>query len=126
MRVYWPVSRDQLLQLQQGQPLVVKSAVGVCVTEELAATLETQEQEELDLIAALAASDISEVPSAIGVVELDAEIVDAELGEVKFDATINLEEIACFLIADVESQELSWFGIQEIDSLLQSLTSKGN
>ena len=126
MRVYWPVSRDQLLQLQERQPLHVQSAVGVCVTEELAATLETQEQEELDLIAALAASDIAEVPSAVGVIELEAQIIDAELGEVQFDATIDLEDIACFLIADVESQELSWFGIQEIDSLLQSLTSKGN
>lgn len=126
MRVYWPVSRDQLLKLQDRQPLVVKSVVGVSVTDELAATLETQEQEELDLIAALAASDIAEVPSAVGVIELDATVIDSELGEVQFDATINLEDIACFLIADVESQELSWFGIQEIDSLLQSLTSKGN
>ena len=125
MRVYWPVSRDQLIELNSRNSLELQSAEGVTVTDELAETLETQEQEELDLIAALAASDIADGQCAVGVIELEAEIVDAELGEVRFGATVNLEDIACFLIADVESQELSWFGIQEIDSLLQSLTSKG-
>jgi hypothetical protein len=125
MRVYWPVSRDQLIELNSRNPLELQATEGVTVTDELADTLETQEQEELDLIAALAASDIAEGQCAVGVIELEAEIVDAELGEVRFSATVNLEDIACFLIADVESQELSWFGIQEIDSLLQSLTSKG-
>jgi hypothetical protein len=126
MRVYWPVSRDQLVLLNSRTPLSLQNAEGVAVTPELAAVLETEEQEELDLIAALAASDIADGKCAVAVFEADAEIVDADLGEVSFSATIDLEDIACFLIADVDSQELSWFGIQEIDSLLQSLTSKGH
>ena len=92
MRVYWPVSRDQLVLLNSRSPLSLLNAEGVTVTPELAETLETQEQEELDLIAALAASDIADGKCAVAVFEVEAEIVDAELGEVSFSADIDLDQ----------------------------------
>ena len=38
---------------------------------------------------------------------------------------VPLSDIACLLIADVEAQELSWFGVQEIAELTAALGMKG-
>ena len=125
MRVYWPISLTDLKSLESGASLDVAGRTGVAATEGFAATLETADQDELDLMAALAASDIADGLHPVAVTESTASVVDDELGEVQLSGTVALADIECLMIADVDSQELSWFGIQEIAELEAALSAKG-
>jgi hypothetical protein len=125
MRVYWPISIETCKALENGDSVSVDGIAAVSATEGFAHTLETSDQDELDLMAALAASDLGSSQHAVAVGDLDAQVVDNELGEVVLKGTISYSDIACLLIADVEAQELSWFGIQEIEDLAAALQAKG-
>ena len=127
MRVYLPIEVTELAALATGSPLPSPNRVGVVATAEFAATLETSDAYELDLLAALAASDLSKSSNVVTVLETEAfEVIDAELGEVRLiQPQLPLADFACLLIADVEAQELSWFGVQEIAELTAALARKG-
>ncbi|MEY4323616.1 MAG: hypothetical protein RL410_1397 [Actinomycetota bacterium] len=125
MRTYWPISLEDLNLADAGHALDLSNRRAVAATAGFAATLETTDQDELDLMAALAASDIAEGKHAVVVTENDATVIDDELGEVQLTGTAQLGDIDCILIADVESQELSWFGIQELTELAAALAAKG-
>jgi hypothetical protein len=125
MRVYWPISLTDLKSLESGASLDIAGRTGVAATEGFAATLETADQDELDLMAALAASDIADGLHPVAVTESTASVVDDELGEVQLSGTVALADIECLMIADVDSQELSWFGIQEIAELEAAQSAKG-
>lgn len=125
MRVYWPISLADLKALNSEKTLELTGRHGVCATEGFAATLETSDQDELDLMAALAASDLAEGAHPVAVTETEVTVIDNELGEVELKGTVALSDIECLMIADVDSQELSWFGIQEIAELEVALAAKG-
>ena len=125
MRVYWSISIETCKSLESGSRISVEGTQAISATQGFANTLETSDQDELDLMAALAASDLGLPGHAVAVGDLEAEVVDDELGEVVLKGDIALSDIACLLIADVEAQELSWFGIQEIDDLAAALQAKG-
>lgn len=122
MRIYFPLSKQDVLELQNQGNLQAKTRLGIAITDGFKKTLETEDADELELIAALAASDLSESSAVVSVVDLTARVVDEDLGEVEFDGEIKLIECECLMIADVESQELSWFGIQEIDQVISAIS----
>ncbi len=121
MRIYFPLTKADVLELQKSGLLQSKVRVGIAATEGFKRTLETEDADELELIAALAASDLSESSAVITVIDTNAKIIDDELGEVEFEGAIRLIDCECLMIADVESQELSWFGIQEIDQVVSAI-----
>lgn len=120
MRVYLPLLASDLEALGAGRSLSLDARSAVATTPEFAVTVESDEPDELDLIAALAASDLSS-GGAVAVLECDALVVDAELGEVSVSGDFSLFDFECLLTADVESQEVSWFGVQELTELRQAL-----
>ncbi len=122
MRIYFPLTKAEVLELQKSGVLASQLRLGIVATEGFKKTLETEDADELELIAALAASDLSESSAVVTVVDADATIVDDELGEVEFNGEIRLIDCECLMIADVESQELSWFGIQEIDQVVNAIS----
>lgn len=127
MRAYLPIEATDLVLLAAGGRLVVAGRPAVVATAEFAATLDTDDQDELDLLAALAASDLSATSDVVAVLETDGfELVDSELGEVRLTLPeAAAGDLACLLIADVESQELSWFGVQELAELQAAIAKKG-
>lgn len=123
MRVYWAMTSAEIEQLLAATPLEVSQRVGTAVTQGFIETVETTEQEELDLLAAFSAIDSHPDSLVVGVLEVEAEITDDQFGDVAFSGSFVLEDFDCLLLADVDSQELSWFGIQEADALQGALAN---
>lgn len=121
MRIYFPLTKTEIIELSEKGELEATSRIGITVTDGLKSTLKTDDADELELIAALAASDLSDSSAVVSVIDLTATVVDDELGEVEFNSEIKLIDCECLMIADVESQELSWFGIQEIDQVISAI-----
>ncbi|MCX6403682.1 MAG: hypothetical protein NT032_07255 [Actinobacteria bacterium] len=121
MRIYFPLTKAEVLELQKSGTLAAKIRIGIAATEGFKKTVETDDEDELELIASLSAGDLSESAVVITVVDATAVVVEDEMGEVEFDGEIRLIECECLMLADVESQELSWFGIQEIDQVVSAL-----
>lgn len=124
VRVYLPITHEELAVLNSGQSLPARPRTGVTATAELAEALSVTEPDELALIAAFAASDLSDESNVVAVIEAEVEVVDAELGEIRFDAELALPEVECLMLADVDTEELSWFGIQETDDLIKTISKK--
>ncbi len=124
MRVYWALTEEQLSSLAHGNDLTVDRQSAISVTEGFAQTVESSDQDELDLLAALSALDVNDNCGVIAALDAEGEIVDDALGEVAFSAVVTLNDLGCFLIADIDSDELSWFGIQEIDEVLTTVRKK--
>ena len=121
MRIYLPLSKSDVLEFQKTGLLKAQTRIGIAATEGFKRTLETEDADELELIAALAASDLSDSSAVVTVVDTGGKIIDDELGEVEFEGEMRLIDCECLMIADVESQELSWFGIQEIDQVISAI-----
>jgi hypothetical protein len=121
MRIYFPVSLDELRSMDSGATINYNQKIGISPTPELATVLESTDIDELTLIAALSAADIATQPSAVAVIEHDAQVLDAEIGEVEFSAVLGLADLECLLMADLKVDEISWYGIQEVDQVLNAL-----
>lgn len=121
MRIYFPISLDELRAMDSGDAINYSQKIGISPTPELATVLESTDVDELTLIAALSAADIATAPSAVAVIEHEAEVLDAEIGEVEFSAVLGLADLECLLIADLKVDEISWYGIQELDQVLKAL-----
>lgn len=117
MRAYLPLSEDDIDLLSRGDSLAVEGRLAVSPTPGLAVSMETTDEEELDLIAALSAVDLAESTSAVAVLEAEGVVVDDAIGEVALTGSVPLSDVQCLLVGDLESQEVSWFGIQELDHL---------
>ncbi len=122
MRIYFPLTKSEVLELQKSGTLAAKIRIGIAATEGFKKTVETDDEDELELIASLSAGDLSESAVVITVIDATAVVVDDEMGEVEFDGEIRLIDCECLMIADVDSQELSWFGIQEIDQVVSAIS----
>lgn len=121
MRIYFPLIKSEVLELQKSGILPTQVRLGIAATDGFKRTLETDDADELELIAALAASDLSESSAVVTVVDVEGKVIDDALGEIEFEGEIRLIDCECLMIADVESQELSWFGIQEIDQVVSAI-----
>lgn len=121
MRIYFPLLITEIEALADSQVLNFERALAVSPTPELAALLEISDTDELTLIAALTAADLALSPSAIAVVEAEAEVGDAELGEVFFSGDVRLSDLECLLVPDLENDDISWFGIQETTDVIEAL-----
>ncbi|MFM1787382.1 MAG: hypothetical protein RL228_1332 [Actinomycetota bacterium] len=121
MRIYFPLIKPEVLELQKSGILPTQVRLGIAATDGFKRTLETDDADELELIAALAASDLSESSAVVTVVDIEGKVIDDDLGEIEFEGEIRLIDCECLMIADVESQELSWFGIQEIDQVVSAI-----
>ena len=124
MRVYWSLTREQLLALAGGVDLVLTGQPATAVTAGLADTVSTQDDDELDLLAALSSLDVNDNCGVIAALDVEAEVTDDALGEVIFSADVAVSDIGCFMIADIDAQELSWYGIQEIDEVVTMVGMK--
>ena len=122
MRIYFPLSKSEVLELQKSGFLAEQKRTGISITEGFKKTVDSDDSDELELIAALAATDLSDSSVVVTVVDLDAKVIDDELGEVETSSQIKLIECECLMVADVESQEFSWFGIQEIDEVVKAIS----
>lgn len=122
MRIYFPLTKSDVLELQKSGVLAAQIRLGIAATDGFKRTLETEDADELELIAALAASDLSESSAVVTVVDTNGKVLDDDLGEIEFEGEIRLIDCECLMIADVESQELSWFGIQEIDQVVSAIS----
>ena len=122
MRIYFPLTKSDVLELQKSGLLEAQIRLGIAATDGFKRTLETDDADELELIAALAASDLSESSAVVTVVDISGKVIDDDLGEIEFEGEIRLIDCECLMIADVESQELSWFGIQEIDQVVSAIS----
>jgi hypothetical protein len=121
VRIYFPLIKPEVLELQKSGILPTQVRLGIAATDGFKRTLETDDADELELIAALAASDLSESSAVVTVVDIEGKVIDDDLGEIEFEGEIRLIDCECLMIADVESQELSWFGIQEIDQVVSAI-----
>ncbi len=121
MRIYFPLIKSEVLELQKSGILPTQVRLGIAATDGFKRTLETDDADELELIAALAASDLSESAAVVTVVDIEGKVIDDALWEIEFEGEIRLIDCECLMIADVESQELSWFGIQEIDQVVSAI-----
>jgi hypothetical protein len=121
VRIYFPLTKAEVFELQKSGTLEAQIRVGITITDGFKATLQTDDADELELIAALAASDLSESSAVVTVVDAEVKVIDDELGEFEFNGEIRLIDCECLMIADIESQELSWFGIQEIDDVIKAI-----
>jgi len=121
MRIYWGLTTPDLASLTRGEALVVAAQRASSPTAGFAATVETDDADELAVLAALAVADSADDIAVIGVLDTEGVVVDDEIGEVEFAGSFKLEDFACLLIADVENEELQWFGIQEMPELLETL-----
>lgn len=121
MRIYFPLSKSDVLELHKSGILTSSARIGITITDGFKRTLQTDDADELELIAALSASDLSDSAAIVTVIDAEAKVTDAELGEVEYDGEIRLIDCECLMIADVDSQELSWFGIQEIDQVVSAI-----
>ena len=121
MRIYFPLTKAEVIEMQRSGKLEAVLRIGITATEGFKKTVETEDEDELELIVALSASDLSESSAVVTVLDAVGTVVDDEMGEVEFDGEILLLECECLMLADVESQELSWFGIQEIDQVVSAL-----
>ncbi len=121
MRIYFPLIKSEVLELQKSGILPTQVRLGIAATDGFKRTLETDDADELELIAALAASDLIESSAVVTVVDIEGKVIDDALGEIEFEGEIRLIDCECLMIADVESQELSWFGIQEIDQVVSAI-----
>jgi len=122
VRIYFPLTKSDVLELQKSGVLAAQIRLGIAATDGFKRTLETEDADELELIAALAASDLSESSAVVTVVDTNGKVLDDDLGEIEFEGEIRLIDCECLMIADVESQELSWFGIQEIDQVVSAIS----
>lgn len=121
MRIFLALTMDELSRFSGAEVVSLSAVSATTVTDEFSTTVESTDSDELDLLAALSALDVRDNCVVIAALDLEAEVMDAALGEVHLSAELRLEDIACFLIADVEQQELMWFGIQELDQLMQKV-----
>ncbi|MEN9692465.1 MAG: hypothetical protein RLZZ330_109 [Actinomycetota bacterium] len=122
MRIYFPLTKKEVIELQESGLLAEQTRTGICITDGFKKTVETDDSDELELIAALAATDLSDSSVVVTVLDMDATVIDDELGEVEANSQIKLIECECLMVADVESQEFSWFGIQEIDEVVKAIS----
>lgn len=121
MRIYFPLNKEQVGELATGGTLHFEAEIAVSPTTEFSKILETTDEDELTLIAALTAADLSQVPCVIAVAEQAATVVDAEIGEVHFTAQISLADLECWLLPDLPTDDVSWFGLQETETVLALL-----
>jgi hypothetical protein len=121
VRIYFPLIKSEVLELQKSGILPTQVRLGIAASDGFKRTLETDDADELELIAALAASDLIESSAVVTVVDIEGKVIDDALGEIEFEGEIRLIDCECLMIADVESQELSWFGIQEIDQVVSAI-----
>lgn len=121
MRIYFPLNATEISSLLESNNLNFTNQLAVSATPEMAKLLELTDQDELTLIAALTAADLANEPSAIAVLEADVTVGDAELGEVFFTQALVLTDLECWLIPDLENDQVSWFGIQETETVLEQI-----
>lgn len=101
--------------------LSLQDQIGVSPTPEFANLLETTDEDELNLIAALTAADSATGPVVIAVFEAAASVLDAEIGEVQFSADLRLADLECWLLPDLPTDDVSWFGLQETSTVMALL-----
>ena len=117
MRVWVPISTDQLVELEKSRTLTVRE--GFAVTEAWAQTQEDQDEEVLESEILAIAADQSPV---VVVVEAPAQEIPGNGGEVVLTDSIGERQIqAIFAASPQEPDEMLWFGPTERLEILDFL-----
>ena len=124
MRSYVGVSVDEL------EALLASTSISVPVlfapTAEFIAThSELGEEEHEYILSMLAAEESLELREAGQGYVLAVEIQDSLIKEngadsISIDAPISLEWVACIFLVSPDGEDLTWFAIEEVPSMLQS------
>ena len=124
MRSYVGVSVDEL------EALLASTSISVPVlfapTAEFIAThSELGEEEHEYILSMLAAEESLELREAGQGYVLAVEIPDSLIKEngadsISIDAPISLEWVACIFLVSPDGEDLTWFAIEEVPSMLQS------
>lgn len=117
MRVWVPISTEQLVELEKNRSLT--AVLGYAVSDAWVQTQEDQDEEVLEAeILALAAAK----GPVVVVVEAPAEILPGSSGEVSLSDAIGERQIqAIFASSPQEPDELLWFGPTERLEILDFL-----
>ena len=117
MRVWVPISTDQLVELEKSRTLTVRE--GFAVTEAWVQTQEDQDEEVLESEILAIAADQSPV---VVVVEAPAQEIPGNGGEVVLTDSIGERQIqAIFAASPQEPDEMLWFGPTERLEILDFL-----
>jgi len=120
MRVWLPVTVDQIAVWQNGGELPVQD--GFAVTNEWSRSFDDDDPEVLEDEALRAAAS----GQAVVVVEAAATVVDAVAGTVCLDGPIIKRQIQAFFAkSNPDDDVLSWFGPTEARELLDFARSQG-
>ena len=124
MRSYVGVSVDEL------ESLLASTSISLPVlfapTAEFMATHSDLGEEEQEFILTMLAADESlelreEGQGYVLAVEVpDSQIAEMGADSISIDAPIALEWIACIFLVSPDAEELTWFAIQEVASMLPS------
>lgn len=124
MRSYVGVSVDEL------ESLLASTSISLPVlfapTPEFMATHSDLGEEEQEFILTMLAADESlelreEGQGYVLAVEVpDSQIIEMGADSISIDAPIALEWIACIFLVSPDGEELTWFAIQEVASMLPS------
>lgn len=127
MRVYLPVSWDQLQALTRGG---LDLTVGHAVTDDVRAELPEADEEELEYAAcgaaahdAIALVTAGQPRRVVLAADVTAEPV-GNLSEVRLSAPVALSDVAAVLVdaegatGDLADEDLAWYAVQELPALL--------
>jgi hypothetical protein len=124
MRSYVGLSLDELEELFEGKQIAITTLFAP--TSEFMATHSGLGEEEHEFILSLLAAEESlEIGEAGNGYVLAVEIPDEFITEsgadsVSIDSPIQLDWAACIFLVSPDGDELTWFAIQEVASLLPS------
>jgi hypothetical protein len=118
MRVWVPISTDQLLELEKNRSL--PGLQGFAVTDSWAASREDQDEEVLESDILAVAASLSPI---VVVVEAPAEQTSGNSGAVQLSNAIGERQIqAIFAASPQEPDEMLWFGPTERLEILDFLS----
>lgn len=132
MRVYLPVTKNELIKLSSGERLADLS--GYSVTPEWAAAQEDQDPEFLEEVLLYMAAGTA-LPRIVLVAEVPAEVIAPVDGQIKVSGEFGQKQLQAMFADDPETTskikagadpndlDMTWFGPTETLNLLEFLSS---
>lgn len=124
MRSYVGVSIDELEALL-ASTLILIPALFAATTEFIATHSELGEEEHEFILSMLAAEESLELREGGQGYVLAVEVPDSLIKEIgadsiSIDAPISLEWVACIFLVSPDGEDLTWFAMEEVPSMLPS------
>jgi hypothetical protein len=127
MRAYVGLTHDELSALISGDPLTID--ILFAATREFVAThIDLDEEEREFILTILAAEESLELREAgfgfVLAADVPSDVITEEGADsIKVSAEITRDWAACIFLVSPDSEELTWYAIQEVENLLPSWSS---